>query len=143
MSFFQPRKILRVIAAMFFSLISLQFAPVAMAEEATAKPRVLEFYASWAAPCQKLQPAMDRAKSEYGKDVEFDSYDVDDPAARALVNEYEVCPIPTLIFIDSNNKICGYSIGCTSDRPVRDGIAKILPATKTAQQKSENAIPVL
>lgn len=96
-----------------------------------ARPKVLEFYANWAEPCQQLKPAMDQARREYANAVEFVSYDVDDPDARAIVEKYEVAPIPTVIFIDQNNEVCGYAVGFSKDGALDKGINKLLGKSTT------------
>lgn len=110
----------------------------ARAEEHAAKPKVLEFYASWCAPCQQLKPVLERAKAAYGEEVEFVSYDVDDPSVRSIVEQYEVSPIPAVIFVDTNNKIAGYSIGMTREGNIQKGLNKIVP-THTAKMSASHA----
>lgn len=92
-----------------------------------AKPKILEFYASWCEPCKQLAPLMAKAKSTYGEQVEFISYNVDDPSVDKLVEDYEVSPIPTLIFLDQSNQVVSYSVGYSGEAGIHQGIKKILP----------------
>lgn len=93
---------------------------------ATHKPKVIEFYANWCEPCRRQQSSIDRMKAEYGTDVEFVSYNVDDPSAKEAIEQYEVCPIPTVVFVDEHNQIAGYAIGCTQGKVLEKTINKML-----------------
>lgn len=90
------------------------------------KPKILEFYASWCEPCKQLKPLMEKIKSTYGDQVEFISYNVDDPETEKVVEDYEVSPIPTLIFLDPNNQVVSYSVGYSGEVGVQKGLKKIL-----------------
>lgn len=126
MSFFSDNKnIVKAIAVLFFLLLN-STSQKSVEAKSTAKPRVIEFYASWCEPCRRLQPAMDRARAEFASEVEFVSVNVDDPAAREVVEKYGVCPIPTVIFEDANKNVKAYAVGCTEDRNIQSGINKIL-----------------
>lgn len=92
-----------------------------------AKPKVLEFYASWCEPCKQLQQVMEKAKTTYGDRVEFLSYNVDDPSAEKIIEDYEVSPIPTLIFLDPSNQVVSYAIGYSGETGLQQGMKKILP----------------
>lgn len=94
---------------------------------APAKPKILEFYASWCEPCKQLKPIIEKAKADYADKVEFVSYNIDDPKAEKVVEDYEVSPIPTLIFLDSNNQVMTYSIGYSGENGLKAGMKKILP----------------
>lgn len=91
------------------------------------KPKVLEFYASWCEPCKQLKPFVEKAKSQYADKVEFVSYNIDDPKAEKIVEDYEVSPIPTLIFLDNSNQVLTYSIGYSGENGLKAGMKKILP----------------
>lgn len=92
-----------------------------------AKPKVLEFYASWCEPCKQLKPLIEKARSTYGDKVEFISYNIDDPKSEKIVEDYEVSPIPTLIFLDPSNQVITYSIGYSGENGLKAGMKKILP----------------
>ncbi len=93
-----------------------------------AKPKVLEFAATWCEPCKQMQKVIEKAKSEYGDQVEFIHYDIDDPKSEKVIDDYEVSPIPTLIFLDKNNEVVTYSIGYSGENGLKTGMKKILPA---------------
>ena len=91
-----------------------------------SKPKILEFYASWCEPCKQLKPLMDKVKNQYGEQVEFISYNVDDPEVEKVVEDYEVSPIPTLIFLDPANQVVTYSVGYSGEAGLQKGLKKIL-----------------
>lgn len=95
------------------------------------KPKILEFYASWCEPCKQLKPLMEKVKNDYGDQVEFLSYNVDDPEVEKVVEDYEVSPIPTLIFLDKANQVVTYSIGYSGDAGLKRGLRKILTPPKS------------
>lgn len=92
-----------------------------------AMPAVLDFYASWCEPCKQLQPLVDKAKAQYGDKVSFMSINVDDPSNQQILDQYEVSPIPTIIFINKDGEVVSYALGFSGDRPIQQGISKILP----------------
>lgn len=92
----------------------------------TAKPKVLEFYATWCEPCKQLQQVIEKAKGAYGDKVEFISYNVDDPQTEKIVEDYEVSPIPTVIFLNPANEVVSYSIGYSGATAIELGMKKIL-----------------
>lgn len=93
----------------------------------TPKPKVLEFYAPWADSCKQLKPIMQKIKTAYGDQVEFISYNVDDPNTEKIAEDYEVSPIPTLIFLDPSNQVVTYAVGFSGENGVNAGLKKIMP----------------
>lgn len=92
-----------------------------------AKPKVLEFTAKWCEPCKQLKPIIAKAKSDYADRVEFITVDIDDPKSEKIIEDYEVSPIPTLIFLDSSNQVITYSVGYSGENGLKAGIKKIVP----------------
>lgn len=100
------------------------------------RPKVLEFYADWADSCIRLKPMLERLKEQYGSLIDFQSIDVDDPASAPLVEQYEVSPIPALIFVDNSNQVVAYSIGYSSEERIFEReLTKIVPAEVTAESQ--------
>lgn len=91
------------------------------------KPTVIDFYASWCKPCKDLTPLLEKAKAQYGDKVKFMKVDVDDPNNEQIVEQYEVSPIPTVVFLNPEGEVITYSIGFSGEQQVSEGIKKILP----------------
>ncbi|HEY9867687.1 MAG TPA: thioredoxin domain-containing protein [Candidatus Obscuribacterales bacterium] len=73
--------------------------------------KLLAFTASWAEPCKQLQAAIDKARTEWGDKVEFVSVDVDDPKNESLLDQYDVSPVPTVVFLDEEGNMVSFLIG--------------------------------
>ncbi len=92
----------------------------------SAKPTVINFYAAWAAPCKKLDDVMSKYKQEHAKELNFMKVDVDDPKNDQLVDQYEVSPVPTVVFLNDEGEVVSYSVGFSGETSVQNGIKKIL-----------------
>jgi len=97
-----------------------------IAPAAVMKPKIINFYASWAQPCKLLQPVIEKAKNQYGDQVEFLSVDVDDPKNDHLIQEFDVSPIPTIVFLDGEGQMVTFTIGFSGDAAIESGIKKVL-----------------
>lgn len=95
-----------------------------------AKPTVISFYASWAAPCKRLDDVMVKYKQEHAKQLNFIRVDVDDPKNDQLVDQYEVSPVPTIVFLNDEGEVVSYSVGFSGETGVKNGIKKILKDAK-------------
>jgi thiol-disulfide isomerase/thioredoxin len=91
-----------------------------------SRPRILSFSAKWADPCKQLQIDLDKAKSEFGEQVEIFTVDVDDPKNEELMNQYEVSPIPTVVFLDAQGKVINFLIGYSDPAELERSIKKVL-----------------
>lgn len=63
----------------------------------SAKPMVIDFYATWCGPCKELAPILDEIEKNHKGDVIFKRIDVD--REPALAQEFRVEAIPTLMFV--------------------------------------------
>jgi thioredoxin 1 len=91
-----------------------------------ALPTVIDFYADWCQPCKQLDTALTKVKSTYGERVSFMRVDVDDPNSQPLMDQYDVSPIPTIVFLNPDGEVASYSIGFTSESNISSSINKIL-----------------
>lgn len=90
-------------------------------------PTVIDFYASWCQPCKKLEQDMGTISQRYGDKVHFMRVDVDDPKNQKMVDQYEISPIPTVIFLNADGEVVDYAIGYSGEKSISRGIEKILP----------------
>jgi len=95
---------------------------------AGSRPTVIDFYASWCQPCKQLDSVIGRYKSTLGDKVTFMRVDVDDPSSQNLLDQYEVSPIPTVVYLNDEGEVVTYSVGFSGENTVKDGINKILSA---------------
>lgn len=61
------------------------------------KPVVIDFWATWCAPCMKLSPYMDELAKKYKDKVIF--YKIDADKEKELCSRFNVSSLPTLFFI--------------------------------------------
>lgn len=64
------------------------------------KPAIVDFYASWCGPCNKLSPIMEKLSKKYEDKVNFYKIDVD--KSSDLANVLGITAIPTLIFFSDS-----------------------------------------
>lgn len=91
-----------------------------------SKPTVIDFSAKWCQPCKQLDGVIGKLKTDYGDKVAFMRVDVDDPNSQALLDQYEVSPIPTIVYLNTEGEVVNYSVGYSGENSVKDGISKIL-----------------
>ena len=71
-------------------------------------PVLVDFWASWCAPCRILSPIVDEIGAELEGKIKVGKVDVDQEPS--LAREYGVMSIPTLILF-KGGKVAGTSIG--------------------------------
>jgi thioredoxin-like negative regulator of GroEL len=90
------------------------------------RPRVISFYAGWAEPCKQLKIDLEKAKGEFGEQLEFYTVDVDDPKNEKLIDQYDVSPIPTVVFLDESGKVVNYFVGYSNFEELDNSIKRVL-----------------
>jgi thioredoxin-like negative regulator of GroEL len=90
------------------------------------KPTIIDFYAPWCVPCKQLNTVLDKVKIEYGDKINFMTVNVDDPTNGKLVDQYEVSPIPTLVYLNPEGEVVTFSIGYSGETIVSESVKKIL-----------------
>jgi thiol-disulfide isomerase/thioredoxin len=91
-----------------------------------AKAKVYEFYATWCDPCSQLKQVIAKVMKDHADELELKSFDVDDSASQEILDQYEVSPIPTIIYLTPDMRVVGYSIGFNDQKNVEKQLAKIL-----------------
>ena len=66
------------------------------------KPAIIDFYASWCAPCRELSPLVEEIAKEYSGKIIV--YKVDTDKERLLSQKMGVSGLPTLLFIPVKGK---------------------------------------
>ncbi len=64
---------------------------------------VVDFFATWCAPCQMLAPVLIELEKKYGDEVEFYKVNIDESENAAI--RYGVSSVPTLIFFKDGEEI--------------------------------------
>ena len=64
---------------------------------------VVDFFATWCAPCQMLAPVLIELEKKYGDEVEFYKVNIDESEDAAI--SYGVSSVPTLIFFKNGEEI--------------------------------------
>ena len=64
------------------------------------KPALIDFFATWCGPCQRLSPIIDELAEEYAGKVDIYKVDVDEESELAKL--FRVRSIPTLVYIPMN-----------------------------------------
>ena len=64
---------------------------------------VVDFFATWCAPCQMLAPVIVELEKKYGDEVEFYKVNIDESEDVAI--RYGVSSVPTLIFFKNGEEI--------------------------------------
>jgi len=85
------------------------------------KPVLVDFWASWCAPCRMLAPTVDEVASDYGDRAKVVKLNVDENAATSA--QYNIKGIPTLLLF-KDGVIKDQVVGATS----KDNIERMIDA---------------
>lgn len=84
-------------------------------------PAIVDFWASWCAPCRAIAPIVDEMAAEYTGKVRVAKMNVDDNPATP--GKYGVRGIPTLILF-KNGKVVDQLVGAVPKNQIKDLIEK-------------------
>jgi len=70
---------------------------------AAGGPAVVDFHATWCAPCRTLEPVLEELEKQYAGKIAFFRVDVD--AARELASQHQIRAVPTLMFYNHGKQV--------------------------------------
>lgn len=91
--------------------------------EQSAKPVVIDAYATWCGPCQLVKPIFEELEKELGDTYLFAEINVDD--AFELAVKFGITSVPTFVFI-KDGKIQGKEVGYMSKEDMKEKIKELL-----------------
>lgn len=71
--------------------------------EKSARPALVDFWASWCSPCRRLAPTIEKQAETYDDEILFAKVNVD--AFPALADEFSVRSIPTLLLFQEGKVV--------------------------------------
>lgn len=89
----------------------------------SAKPVVVDLWATWCGPCRMLAPVLEEVIEDHNGEVLLGKVDVDENPALAM--RFGVSSIPTLLFF-KNGELVNKSIGYIPAEDIEDYISEIL-----------------
>ena len=90
---------------------------------ATDQLVVIDFWATWCGPCQRLAPIVDELATEYEGKAVIGKYNVDE--GEDLVAQYGIRNIPVLLFL-KNGEMVHKMVGAATKAQVQENIEKFL-----------------
>lgn len=68
-------------------------------------PVLIDYFATWCGPCKMMHPILDELKDRMGDRVKIVKIDVDIPANRQSVYEYQIQSVPTLMLFQKGRML--------------------------------------
>lgn len=66
---------------------------------------VVDFFATWCDPCNKVAPIVDSLAREYAGKLRIFKVDIDETETEALAGEYGVETLPTFVVFRNNQRV--------------------------------------
>ncbi|MCP3103167.1 thioredoxin [Myxococcus sp. K15C18031901] len=89
----------------------------------SSKPVLVDFWATWCAPCRAIAPSIDALASQYGDQVKFTKLNIDDN--QDTPQQYGIRSIPTLL-VFKGGKVVEQIVGAVPKSRIEDAIKKAL-----------------
>jgi len=87
------------------------------------RPVLVDFSATWCAPCKKLEPIVHEIADDYDGRLKVVKVDVD--RARSVAAKYGVMSVPTVLLV-KDGAVRDQMIGLQSKQTIADKVAKVL-----------------
>lgn len=92
---------------------------------ASGRPVVIDFWATWCGPCQRMTPIVEELAKEYEGKVEIGKYNIEEE--NDLAAEYRIMSIPTILFFKDGKMVSELRLaGAQPKETLRDRIEKLL-----------------
>ncbi len=75
---------------------------------------VIDFKASWCAPCKAIKPFVEYLKENY-PNVEFHEIDIEDETREAMISCLDIKKVPTFLYYKKGS-VCDKLIGTNKDK---------------------------
>ena len=91
------------------------------------RPCVIDFYAGWCAPCRMLAPVLEEVASVYKNEIYVYKVDVDQ--CEAVADAYDICSIPTTLFVPMTGRPVKM-VGAISKKEIERHVKEVLLKSK-------------
>lgn len=90
---------------------------------ATGKPVVIDFWATWCGPCQKMGPVIEALAEAYDGKAIVGKCNVDEEEELAM--QFNVRSIPTVVFL-KGGEVCDIQVGLCPKSVLEEKLNKLL-----------------
>ncbi|MEO0414965.1 MAG: thioredoxin family protein [Verrucomicrobiota bacterium] len=114
------------------------FAKASQDAEATSRPIILIFSASWCPPCQTMKKEVYPSEevSPFWDKFVWAYIDADDPKQRDLMTEHGVQGIPHISYLDAKSNIIGKTVGALSKTDFAEALETLIERTTAIKNAS-------
>jgi len=93
---------------------------------ATARPRLVEFYAPDCGACRRMAPIIASIERECGgRQVEVMRVDVTSPTNQRIANDYRITGVPTFVVLDRKGEPVERMIGAQPAARLREAVTRV------------------